>query len=142
MSVESVTFDYTTVPTVCPYCGTGCGMLLEVVKGGIAGVLPIKGHPVSDGCLCLKGWTAHEFVSSPERLDRALIRRNDKFEKSGYSDAVRTVARAMLEKIENYGPDSCAFISSARCTNEENYLMSKLARLVAGTNNIDHCARL
>ncbi len=142
MSDKNLDFSYTTVPTICPYCGTGCGMLLEVIGGKISGVLPMKGHPVSDGCLCLKGWTAHEFVSSPDRLARALVGKDGDFKEVGYTEAVALVADAMRETVENHGPDSCAFVASARCTNEENYLMSKLARFAVGTNNIDHCARL
>lgn len=134
--------DYRTVPTICPYCGTGCGMLLEVSKEELLGVLPQKGHPVSDGSLCVKGWSSIEFLSSPRRLTGPLVRRNGELEPSSWEDTLGLVAERIREAAERYGPDSVAFICSAKCTNEENYLMSRLARAVVGTNNIDHCARL
>lgn len=134
--------DFSVVPTVCPYCGTGCGMLLEVSEGKVSGVLPWKGHPVSEGSLCVKGWTAYEFIESRQRLSRAWLRRNGKLVPVSLEEAVRAVAGALGEALGRAGPGSLAFVSSARCTNEENYLFSKLARVVAGTNNIDHCARL
>ena len=134
--------DYRTVPTVCPYCGTGCGMLLEVSGGRLAGVLPQKGHPVSDGTLCLKGWAAYEFVESPRRLARPLVRRDGKREAVPVEEALSIVADRLRDTVERHGPDAAAFICSAKCTNEEDYLVNKLARAVVGTNNIDHCARL
>jgi predicted molibdopterin-dependent oxidoreductase YjgC len=134
--------DYSTVPTVCPYCGTGCGMLLEVSGGGLVGVLPQKGHPVSDGTLCIKGWAAHEFVESPKRLVKPLIRRDGKRVPVPMEDALALVAAKLRATVEEYGPDAAAFVCSAKCTNEEDYLVSKMARATVGTNNIDHCARL
>ena len=134
--------DYRTVPTVCPYCGTGCGMLLEVSGGRLIGVLPQKGHPVSDGSLCVKGWVSHEFVGSERRLRSPLVRKGDSLERTSWDDAVGLVAEKLKTTFTEHGPDSAAFICSAKCTNEENYLVGKLARAVAGTNNIDHCARL
>lgn len=134
--------DYLTVPTVCPYCGTGCGMLLEVSNGKVSGVLPQKGHPVSGGALCVKGWTAHEFIESPRRLSTALLRVAGGLAPAPLDEAVGLVAERLARTVSEHGPDSCAFICSAKCTNEENYLVNKLARAVAGTNNIDHCARL
>ena len=134
--------DYRTVPTVCPYCGTGCGMLLEVSGGRLAGVLPQKGHPVSDGTLCIKGWAAHEFVASPRRLTRPLARKEGKQVAVPMEEALALVAVKLRETVEGYGPDAACFICSAKCTNEEDYLVSKIARASVGTNNIDHCARL
>lgn len=134
--------DYRTVPTVCPYCGTGCGMLLEVNDGRISGVLPRKDHPVSHGSLCVKGWTAHEFIESANRLTAPAVRKNGGFEEAGWDEALGLVAERLRETIDEHGPDSVAVICSAKCTNEENYLANKFARAVAGTNNIDHCARL
>jgi predicted molibdopterin-dependent oxidoreductase YjgC len=134
--------DYRTVPTICPYCGTGCGMLLEVSGGRLTGVLPQKGHPVSDGTLCLKGWASNEFVESPGRLTRALLREDGKQRAAPVEEALALVAGRLRDTVEKHGPDAAAFICSAKCTNEENYLVNKLARAVVGTNNIDHCARL
>lgn len=134
--------DYRTVPTVCPYCGTGCGMLLEVTGGALTGVLPQKGHPVSDGALCVKGWTSHEFVGAPDRLIEPLVRTGGKQVGAGRDEAIEAVVNELREAVDKHGPDSVAFISSAKCTNEENYLVNKLARAAAGTNNVDHCARL
>lgn len=134
--------DYRTVPTVCPYCGTGCGMLLEVSGGRLAGVLPQKGHPVSDGTLCIKGWVANQFVESPRRLTRPLVRKGGKQQAVPVEEALALVAGRLRDTVEKHGPDAAAFICSAKCTNEEDYLVSKIARAVVGTNNIDHCARL
>ena len=134
--------DYQTVPTVCPYCGTGCGMLLEVSGGRLSGVLPQKDHPVSRGTLCVKGWTAHEFVHSPGRLTRPLVREDGKSKAASMEEALALVAGKLREAVKTHGPDAAAFVCSAKCTNEENYLVNRIARASVGTNNIDHCARL
>jgi predicted molibdopterin-dependent oxidoreductase YjgC len=134
--------DYRLVPSTCPYCGTGCGILLEVMGGRLAGTFPQKNHPVSGGTLCIKGWAAHEFVYSPRRLARPMIRRGGELVETDWDTALRAVAEALAAARDGHGPDAVAFLASARCTNEENYLLQKLARAVIGTNNVDHCARL
>jgi predicted molibdopterin-dependent oxidoreductase YjgC len=118
-------------------------MLLEVSGGRIIGVLPQKGHPVSDGSLCVKGWSSFEFVESPRRLKAPLIRKKKggPLEEASWDDAIEMVA-SKLKDAAAKGLGAGAYITSAKCTNEENYLLQKLARAVAGTNNVDHCARL
>jgi len=114
-----------------------------VVKDGrVVDTQPMAGHPVSEGKLCIKGWNAHQFIHHPERLTRPLIRENGGFRESSWEEAIGLVAKRLEETKGKSGPDSIAFLSSARCTNEENYLLQKLVRAVIGTNNIDHCARL
>lgn len=132
--------EYKNVPTVCPYCGTGCSFYLSVIDGKIEGIIPSPAHPVSQGNLCIKGWTANEFVNHKDRLTKPLLKQNDKFVEIGWSEALNTIS----EKFKEYknAPDSFGFLSSAKCTNEENYLLMKFARAVIGTNNVDHCARL
>ncbi len=134
--------EYTTVPTTCPYCGCGCELVLEVLDGELAGVLPSKTHTVSRGSLCIKGWTAHEFVTSPQRLREPLIRADGVHRPSSWDEALGFAAAKLRDLRERFGPNSIACLSSAKCTNEENYLMQKLMRAGLGTNNIDHCARL
>jgi predicted molibdopterin-dependent oxidoreductase YjgC len=134
--------QYTTVPTTCPYCGCGCELLLEVLDGELAGVLPSKTHTVSRGGLCIKGWTAHEFVTSPKRLREPLIRADGVHSPSSWDEALGLAGAQLLDLRQRFGPNSIACLSSAKCTNEENYLMQKLMRAGLGTNNIDHCARL
>ncbi len=133
---------YKNVLTTCPYCGTGCGLYLQVVDGKLEGVIPCKTHPVNEGRLCIKGYNAHKFVEHPERLKKPLIKKNGTFEETEWDETLSMVAEKFLEIKKNHGPDSIGILSSARCTNEENYLMQKFARVVIGTNNIDHCARL
>lgn len=130
------------VPTICPYCGTGCGILLVVKDGGIIGVEPWSRHPVSEGRLCIKGWYAHEFIPHQDRLTKPLIKENDNFREATWDEALKLVAARLKEVKGKYGADGIALLSSAKCTNEENYLMQKMARAIIGTNNIDHCARL
>ena len=134
--------QYQNILTTCIYCGAGCGLYLEVLDGEIVGVIPAKEHPISQGRLCIKGWNAASFVYHPDRLKTPLIRRGDGFEEATWDEALMLVAERLGAIKAESGPNSIAFLSSAKCTNEENYLLQKLARAVIGTNNVDHCARL
>ena len=130
------------IATICCYCGCGCGLYLHVESGRVVGVSPSRSHPVSRGNLCAKGWQAHEFIHSADRLTRPLIRKQGKLQPASWSEALDLVAGRLVEIREKQGPDSIGVLSSAKCTNEENYLLQKFTRAVIGTNNIDHCARL
>ena len=130
------------VPSVCSYCGTGCGVLFEVVNGKIKKTLPMKSHPVNQGKLCIKGWNLHEHVNSFMRLKSPLIRENGRLQKATWNEAIQITAENLKIISDTYGPDSIGVLVSAKMTNEENYLAQKFTRAVIGTNNIDHCARL
>lgn len=134
--------SYKCVGTICIYCGVGCGINVQVLDGRVAGVLPARSHSLSQGQLCIKGWQATGFVMHPDRLRTPLIKRNGRFVELGWDEALDVVSGRLGEIAEQTGPDSLAFLSSAKCSNEENYLVQKLARAVVGTNNVDHCARL
>ena len=129
--------------TTCPYCGTGCCFyLLAEDDGRLAGVEPSMEHPVARGGLCVKGWSAFHFVNHPDRLTTPMIRRNGKLEPASWCEALDLVVARLKDVQARHGNDSVAFFASAKMTNEENYLMMKLARAVFRTNNVDHCARL
>jgi len=130
------------VLTTCCFCACGCNFYLEVDDGKILGVIPSREHPVSRGNLCVKGWNSFEFILHKDRLCFPLIRRNGRLEKAEWSEALDLIAERFTQIREKYGPDSLGILSSAKCTNEENYLLMKFARAVLKTNNIDHCARL
>lgn len=134
--------DYKFVRTTCPYCGCGCEMLLEVLDGKLVGTYPSKTGPMNYGKLCIKGWNSHEFVHSPERLTRPLIRKSGSLEEVSWDEALDYTAKRLAEIRDTHGGDSLSFLTSARCTNEESYLMQKLCRAGFGVNHIDHCARL
>ena len=136
--------EYKNVLTTCVYCGCGCGLFLEVLDGRLVGTLPVKGHPISEGQLCIKGWNAHDFVHHRDRLTTPLIRdhKGGELRKASWDEALDLVAERLSAIKTETGPDSIGFLASAKCTNEENYLLQKLARAVIGTNNVDHCARL
>jgi formate dehydrogenase alpha subunit len=134
--------EYKSVLTTCGYCGCGCGLYLEVLDGDLVGTMPCKTDPVSQGGLCIKGWNVHEFVNSGERLSKPLLKKGGQFSEVTWDKALQVTADALRKIRDKSGPDSIAFLSSAKCTNEENYLLQKLARAVIGTNNVDHCARL
>ncbi len=129
--------------TTCPYCGTGCALyLLSDDAGRLVGVEPSATHPVSRGRLCVKGWNAYAFVHHPDRLTTPLVRRGGRLQPASWDEALELVAARLGEIRARHGSDALMFFSSAKATNEENYLLMKLARAVFGTNNIDHCARL
>ncbi len=134
--------SYETILTTCTYCGCGCGLLLEVLDGEVMGTLPQKDHPINQGSACIKGWNAHEFIYNEGRLRKPLMRKNGDLKEVSWEEAFQEVATRLNKIKEGNGPDSIAGLTSARCTNEENYLFQKWMRAVIGTNNVDHCARL
>ncbi len=125
------------VKTVCTYCGVGCELYLGVRGDAIVSVRGDADSPVNRGNLCVKGRFGYEFVNSPDRLTTPLIKKNGQFVEASWEEALELVAR----EFSRYRGDQFATISSAKCTNEENYLIQKFTRGVMGTNSIDHCAR-
>ncbi len=134
--------EYKNVLTTCVYCGAGCGLYLQVLDGEVVGVLPCKTHPISEGKLCVKGWNAHSFIYHEDRLTKPLIREDGGFREATWDEALDLIASKLAEVKEKHGPDAIGFLASAKCTNEDNYVLQKFARAVIGTNNVDHCARL
>jgi predicted molibdopterin-dependent oxidoreductase YjgC len=130
------------VNTTCPYCGVGCNLELHIKDDFIYKVTSPFDSPVNQGRLCVKGRFGVDFVHSKDRLTKPLMRKDGRLVPISWDEALKRVATRLLEVREQYGPESIGFLVSAKCTNEENYLMQKVARGLIGTNNIDHCARL
>jgi len=147
------------VTTTCAYCGVGCQFDLNVKGNRIIRVTSTPNAPVNGMRLCVKGRYGYDFAHHPDRLKRPRVRKylletpNSKHQipKSSlqsewvevdWDTAFDITARKLREARDTFGPDSVGVLTSAKCLNEENYLMNKFARQVIGTNNIDHCARL
>ena len=130
------------VRTVCTYCGVGCNLEVAVSAGKIKSIQAPYDAEVNQGHTCLKGRFAFSFYNHHERLRTPLIRRNGELVPATWDEAYDYIASELTRIKTNFGPDYIAGISSARCTNEENYLMQKFIRAVIGTNNIDSCARV
>jgi len=127
------------VVSTCPYCGVGCQLELQLKGDRIIEVLPQSESVVNKGQACVKGrFGIQEFVHHSERLITPLVKRNGEFVETSWDEALDLVA----DKLANYNKDEIAVISSAKCTNEDNYVVQKFTRAVLGTNSIDHCARL
>ena len=127
---------------VCPFCGCGCNFYIQEKECKAVGVIPSREHPVNRGSLCVKGWRAYEFINHPERLKSPMIRHGGIVRDATWDEAFDLVAKKLVDIKNGFGSDSLAFLSSAKVTNEENYIFMKMARAVFKTNNIDHCARL
>ena len=133
------------VKTTCTYCGVGCQLDLNVFEGKVIKVTGNRDHGQPNvGSLCVKGRFGLDFVGHPDRLKMPLIRRkkDGELQEASWDEALDLIADKFAELKKNHGADSLAGLSSARCTNEENYLFQKFMRAVIGTNNVDHCARL
>lgn len=138
------------VLTTCPFCGCGCGMYLQVEKGRVTGVTPSQRHPVSRGRLCARGWHSYEFIQHPDRLTKPLIRIVDeevksnlksgraRFREAEWDEALDFVTEKLNDVRSKYGNKRLGVIASAKCTNEDNYVLMKFARAVLQTNNIDN----
>jgi len=125
------------IPTVCPYCGCGCGIYLVVKDGKIVGMEPWKDHPVCEGKNCQKGRNAYAFSWSDQRLQRPLIKKNGLFRESSWEDVLPLIA----EKLQDTDGAAVGFINSAKCSNEDLYVIQKFARVVKKTNNLDNVSR-
>jgi formate dehydrogenase major subunit/formate dehydrogenase alpha subunit len=143
------------VTTTCTYCGVGCQFDLNIKDGKVIRVTSHPGAPVNGMALCVKGRYGYDFVHHPDRSKKPMVREyllkgdrrpstDDRGEwvEVSWDTALDITAQKLRAARDTHGPDSVGVLTSAKCLNEENYLMNKLARQVVGTNNIDHCARL
>ena len=130
------------VRTTCSYCGVGCNLEASIKDNKVVSIDTPKETKVNAGHTCVKGRYAFGFYDHPDRLRTPLIKRNGKFEKASWDEAYEFIKNELNRIIKDHGPDAIAGISSARCTNEENYLFQKMIRAVVGTNSVDCCARI
>jgi len=137
-------YNFEKTVTTCPYCGVGCQLELKTKDRKVIEVGSVyrEGTPNPYGEACVKGRFGYDFINHPDRLKKPLIKRNGKFEEAEWEEALSLVAEKLTEIKDEYGGRALAGLSSAKCTNEENYLMQKFMRAVIGTNSVDHCARL
>jgi predicted molibdopterin-dependent oxidoreductase YjgC len=135
------TWEVTKTTTTCSYCGVGCQMDLLVKDGKVVGVEPVDG-PANNGMLCVKGKFGYNFINHPDRLTTPLIKKDGKLVEATWDEAYSLIAEKATKIKAEFGGDAFAGLTSARVTNEENYLFQKVIRAGFGTNNIDHCARL
>jgi predicted molibdopterin-dependent oxidoreductase YjgC len=130
------------VTTTCPYCGVGCMLDMHIKEDVVYRVTSPFDAPANHGNLCVKGRFGYDFIHAKDRLTKPLMRKNGELVPATWDEAMGHVAGRLLEIRDKYGSDSIGFLVSAKCTNEENYLMQKVARGLIGTNHVDHCARL
>ncbi len=136
------TWELGRVATICPYCGVGCTIVLNTRDNRVVKVTGQPGLGINHGWLCVKGRFGFDFINHEGRLTGPLIRRDGELVPASWDEALDFVAEHLTQIKQEFGPDSIAALASAKCTNEENYIMQKFMRAVIGTNNVDHCARL
>jgi formate dehydrogenase alpha subunit len=135
-------WDMEHTTTTCPYCGVGCTLDVHTHEGKIVRVSSNWEGAANRGLTCVKGRFGWDFVEHPDRLTTPLIRKDGELVPATWDEALDLVADRFTAIAKESGPDALAFLSSAKCTNEENYLVQKMSRGLFGTNNVDHCARL
>lgn len=135
-------WEFKKVHTTCNYCGCGCGFDLNIKDGKVVKVTSNPDSVVNGINLCVKGRFGNDYIHRDDRLKTPLIRKNGKLEPASWEEALQLISDRFKEITEKEGSDSLAVLSSAKCTNEENFLLMKFARAVLKTNNVDHCARL
>jgi predicted molibdopterin-dependent oxidoreductase YjgC len=132
------------VRTTCSYCGVGCQLDLHVQNNRVVKVTGTEDVEPNFGSLCVKGRFGYDFINSDKRLTKPLIRKNkdEELQEATWDEALDLVASRFSAIKEEHGPDAIGVLTSARVTNEENYIAQKFARAVIKTNSVDHCARL
>jgi formate dehydrogenase (coenzyme F420) alpha subunit len=125
------------IQTICPFCGCGCGVLLEIENGVVLAVSPQKTHPVSRGTLCIKGWNGHQIIHNSDRLTQPLIRINGKLEAATWKKALSFAAQKIGALQKAHGTDCLGVVGSVKTTNESSYLLGKFARLLLKTPHLD-----
>ena len=139
---EARPWETRKVRTTCSYCGVGCQLYLHVRDNTVVKITGVEDVAPNYGSLCVKGRFGFDFIHSPDRLKAPLIKENGSFREATWDEALDLVAGKFKEIKAEHGSDSIGMLTSARITNEENYIAQKFARAVIGTNNVDHCARL
>lgn len=136
--------DLVKTRSTCAYCGVGCQIDLNVnpKTGRIVRITSEPGVVPNNGNLCVKGRFGFEFVADPSRLTTPLIKRDGELHPATWDEAIDLIVDRLADIKARFGPDAIAGLSSAKCTNEENYVFQKFMRACIGTNNVDHCARL
>jgi predicted molibdopterin-dependent oxidoreductase YjgC len=130
------------VRTTCSYCGVGCQLYLHTLGNRVVKVTGVEDVAPNHGSLCVKGRFGFNFIGSEDRLTEPLIKENGTFRKATWDEALDLVALKLKTIRDTHGGDQIGVLTSARITNEENYIAHKFTRAVLKTNNIDHCARL
>ena len=130
------------IRTTCGYCGVGCQLVFHVNDNQVMKVTGAEDVAPNYGSLCVKGRFGFHFIGSSDRLKTPLIKENGAFREASWDEALVLVADKLNDIKTTHGSDSIGVLSSARVTNEENYVIQKFARAVLKTNNVDHCARL
>ena len=152
-----MTDGLTEVASICPFCGVGCQLTYQVRDNRIAAVQGRSG-PSNENRLCVKGRFGFDYINSPQRLTRPLIRRDDApksgdidldpknplshFREASWEEALDVAANGLKAIRDRDGGNALSGFGSAKCSNEEAYLFQKLVRTGFGTNNVDHCTRL
>lgn len=133
-----------SVKSVCPYCGVGCGVILDVMNGKVTGVKGDPGHPANRGKLCVKGSSLHKTIHKKDRMRHPLIRksRSSSFINTDWDNALDTIHRKFGSILEQYGPESLAFHVSGQLLTEDYYTVNKLAKGFLKVNNLDSNSRL
>lgn len=139
---EARPWETRKVRTTCSYCGVGCQLYLHVKGNRVVKVSGVQEVAPNSGSLCVKGRFGFDFIHSADRIKTPLIKENGTFREASWEEALDLVARKLGDIKAEHGADTIGFLSSARVTNEENYIAQKFARAVVQTNNVDHCARL
>lgn len=129
------------VKTICGYCGTGCGLLVEVKDNIITKIRGDKEAPVNKGQTCVKGAFAYKYVHAKERLTAPLIRKGGELVETTWDEALSFIANKLTTIKGEFGPNAFSMFACARTTNESNYVTQKFMRAVLGSNNIDGCNR-
>jgi predicted molibdopterin-dependent oxidoreductase YjgC len=130
------------VKTTCSYCGVGCQLYLHVKDNQVLKVTGAEDFAPNYGSLCVKGRFGYDFINSPDRLTSPLIKESGQLREATWGEALDLVAKKFSDIKAEFGADSLAVLTSARITNEENYIAQKFSRAVLETNSVDHCARL
>jgi NADH-quinone oxidoreductase chain G len=139
---QARSWELERTPSVCPYCGVGCNITLDVKMNRLCRIVARENAEVNDQWLCDKGRFGHAFVHSPNRLKTPLIKKGDELEPATWQEALALISRRLGKIVKESGPDSVGGIGSTRATNEANYLFQRFMRAVVGTNNVDHIGRV
>lgn len=131
----------TQVRTICGYCGTGCGLIVEVQDNKIVKIRGDKEAPVNKGQTCIKGAFAFQYVHAKERLHSPLIRKAGRLVETTWEEAYQFIVNKLQTIKEQFGPNAISMFACARTTNESNYITQKFMRTAIGSNHIDGCNR-